>query len=181
MASKIPWGALFLGGVGTAAAVRTFWRPHRAVMRDGQIARCAGDPNCRKSMTIRAIGRPEVYAVASGRIVDVSERGRLVIAAANEPVLLVYSGSGMRPRVGPGKVSIGQQVADAEVLDFGVFALKRDPDGAISTVALEPAAWLSARGGGGRHLVVPQKTMRCGFKLPAPGAAMLLPVSVTTE
>jgi len=72
----------------------------------------------------------------------------------------------------------------------------RASNGAVTFRSIEPASWLASRGltiaakgnvkgalwcTQGRKIVLPQKVAACGTRLPTPGAALLLPVSVTME
>jgi hypothetical protein len=156
---RMPWGAIIWAGVGTALAVRTFYRPARAVVADGYAKACAGRlaGACRQSMLIESFtGAGPVYAPVSGRVLASGQlRGATVvgaqphtilrIAAAHEPVILEYAGA-LRPQVQEGEqVGAGQQIALASELAFGVTELRSDGQ-QVAEVALEPASWLAARG-----------------------------------
>lgn len=194
MAGKVPWGALGLGAIGVAAGVRAFWRPERAIMKDGQVVGCAGASACNPSLRMHSATSTAVFAVSSGSIVEASPT-QIVLASSTEPVLLVYAKAqgGFIVRGRPGKVRVGEHIADVSSVDFSVYEIQREGNGS-RLVALEPAAWLAARGlktsakkresvlwcATGRKLVVPKAVAQCNFELPEPTAAMLLPVSVTT-
>jgi hypothetical protein len=203
MASKVPWGALVWTGIAGALALRTFYQPARAVVANGFASRCPGKTgsDCERGVTLDSfVGVAPVYAVATGRVVDIKGRRNLiavVIAAAHEPVLLGYAGD-VRPQVAIGdEVSIGQQIGVAAQVRFTVTELRRTESGALASVDIEPTSWLAARGlrlsekahraeatgpawcEGGRHLVIPESVGLCNLALPRPTGLMLLPVSAT--
>lgn len=203
--AKVPWGALFFGTVGGAAAFRALYRPARAVVRNGYVTRCAGDGGCDPHMAIQsAEGIAPVYAVTSGRVLEVKELGakaqgarHVRIASSREPVVLCYElGSQSMVHLQPGqKIGMGEEIAKADTVGFGVERYVRKTDGSIEVLHIEPASWLASRGLGvsvkkrkaeqqwceqGRRLVVPERSLQCGLELPEPPRATLLPVSVTT-
>lgn len=191
----LPLAALAWAALATGATVRTFHHPARALVQDGVVHRCAGEPGCDPSMDVKSlIGMAPVYALCSGRVIGQGPNS-LHIASKHEPMILVYE-SLMQHAVGLGKdVGIGQQVGLANMLRFSVFAVVRQPTGQLTLSAVEPAAWLAARGlavsvkshpaakwcEGGRKIVAPAGVPKCGLKLPTPASFMLLPVSVTSE
>jgi hypothetical protein len=217
MAGMFPIGVVLLGAIGAGSAVRAAWRPHRALVRDGFVIRCAGpgavQGACDTGMHIESYrGKAEVYSPVAGRIVRVIPPGAqnpaamaggvIQVAAKGEPVLLSYVGSvahgGIDPQVTVGqKVGAGQVLGMAAGVAFAVRFVQSTGGGAVTTIALEPASWLAARGlrvsakrrAGqarqwcemGRKLQVPQSVGQCGMKLPNPSGFMLLPVSVTME
>lgn len=192
----LPIAALLWAGAGLAAVVRVFHNPHRALVAQGHVVSCSG-VSCEPGMQVQAVGGSmPVLAGASGRVISVSP-GLVQIAAAHEPVILVYeSVQGFVSQVMLGQaVSIGQQIALGETFRFSVFRVQRDPAGALALVALEPASWLAARGLAvsakkistalwceqGRKIQVPHEVAQCGFQLPVPSSFMLLPVSVSSS
>jgi len=209
---RLPWGAIVWSGVGGVLLWRTFYRPSRAVIADGYALRCAGKTGdqCFEAMRLGSFqGAAPVYTPVAGRVLSSGVithayvRGgapetSIRIAAQHEPVVLTYSGS-IQPQVSEGEqVGVGQQIALAQEVDFGVKEL-RHTSGGVEEVPLEPASWLAARGlqlsvkahkadaegpnwcEGGRQLRVPESAALCGLELPPPGGLMLLPVSVTME
>ncbi len=196
---KYPWGAMFWGTVGVAAAVRALYHPFRAVMRDGFPSQCAS-VGCDPSMTIDSFsGDSEIYALASGTVVSVVG-GVIYIALNTEPTLLEYANAGhLVAQVAAGdKVGAGQQIGLASRIKFGVYEIARTAQG-TATIGrpYEPASWLANHGlrvshkhhktsgdvwcAGGRKLVVPQAVANCGIRLPPPNGFALLPVSATME
>jgi len=183
--------------LGALCLLRGVWRPHRAVLREGQITRCAGASSygsCDPSLTLSAPEGTRVYAVAPGRIMA-AEETFLHILAENEPVLLMYSG--IAPTVHEGTyVGRGQAIGttQGELVRFSVSELV-PADNALGYAieALPPSAWLAARGmrpaakrdatslwcDGGRTIEVPPDAMRvCNLKRPEPGKFGLLPIQV---
>lgn len=197
MAGKVPFGAIFFGLLGAGAVVRTFYRPHRAVVRDGYALRCAGGASCDKAVTIESMrGVAPVYAASPG--VAVVAPGMIKIVSSREPVVLTYRFEGSHSvHVAHGqKVGMGQPIAQAGRVGFAVDqALRTGTAGDVKFKPLVPSAWLAARGlrlsskhrrgeqqwcEGGRRLAVPEQALKCGMDLPEPASFMLLPVSVTT-
>ncbi len=198
---KYPWGAMFWGTIGVAAAVRALYHPFRAVMRDGFASKCSGDSGCDPAMVIDSFsGESEIYAPVGGTIVSMTASS-IFLALGSEPTLLEYSADpgGMVTQVQVGeKVGAGQQIGLAKRIRFGVYDIART---AAGTAAIgkpyEPASWLANHGcsvshkkhkvsgavwcAGGRHLVVPQAVANCGIRLPPPNGFALLPVSATME
>lgn len=194
---KYPWGAIFWGTVGAAAAVRALYHPYRAVMRDGFASKCSAE-GCDPTMTIDSFsGQSELYAPAGGTVVSASPTN-IYIALGGEPTLLEYTGS-IVPQVQSGeKVSAGQQIGLSARVKFGVYDIQRSAGGSAAIGRpYEPASWLANHGCrvshvyhkntggvwcvGGRHLTVPQAVANCGMRLPPPNGFALLPVSATME
>jgi len=195
--SKYPWGAMFWGTIGIAAAVRALYHPFRAVMRNGFPSRCASDGSCDPSMTIDSFeGESEIYALGSGTVVAASPAG-IYIALNSEPTLVEYAadpGQLVTQVVTGESVGAGQQIGLAKRVKFAVYMIDQS-----ATVGrpFEPASWLANHGlrvshkthktsgavwcAGGRKLVVPQTVATCGMRLPPPNGFALLPVSATME
>lgn len=202
MGKYMPW---VLGGVGALLAFRTFYRPHRALIAEGFVSRCAGpktDPSnptygyiCDVTMTVvqggpDGGGLDDVFSVVKGDVISVGPYW-VHIQAINEPVVLYYGN--ILPSVEMGeRVGRGQTIGQGEEIHFGVWELY--PQGRI--VALEPASWLASRGlrvastlteGGkwcsdGRKIAVPRDVhSRCPMELPKEAGFALLPVSVKEE
>jgi hypothetical protein len=197
---KYPWGAMFWGTVGVAAAVRALYHPYRAVIRDGFASQCSAE-NCDPTMTIDAFsGMSELYAPVGGVVVSASP-GSIYLVIGSEPTILEYSSdpNSMVVQVQSGEsVGAGQQLGLASRLKFGVYELTRSAAGtAMIGRPYEPASWLANHGcrishkkhhtsgevwcEGGRHLVVPQAVAKCGIRLPPPNGFALLPVSASME
>jgi len=197
---KYPWGAMFWGTVGIAAAVRVLYHPYRAVIRDGFPSKCAAEA-CDPTMVIDSFsGQSELYAPAGGTVVQTTPTS-IFIALAGEPTLLEYTSAAgqMVVQVAQGqKVGAGEQIGLASRLRFGVYDIQRTAAG-TATIGkpYEPASWLANHGctvshkkhktsgsvwcAGGRKLVVPQNVANCGMRLPPPNGFALLPVSATME
>jgi len=197
---KLPWGAMFWGTIGAAAAVRALYHPYRAVIRDGFASKCSA-VGCDPTMMIDSFsGESEIYAPVSGVVVATLPTG-IYIAASGEPTLLEYSSdpSQMVVQVSPGEsVGAGQQIGLARRLKFGVYDIERTASGTAKVGRpYEPAAWLATHGcsishkkhkttgevwcEGSRKLVVPTAVATCGLRLPPPNGFALLPVSATME
>jgi len=191
----LPWGALLVGGLGTAAVVRALYRPKRLVIENAFAQQCAGMTGCDPAVTLQASGGQPVYAMAPGAVAAVSP-GSVAIAASDEAVVLDYTGL-EQIQVGLGeRVMVGQQIGLARQLRFAVYQLERAADGTTRIgKPYEPAAWLAVHGLGlsfgtapghqglwcetGRQLSVPRHVAECGIQLPQPGAWSLMPVSVS--
>jgi murein DD-endopeptidase MepM/ murein hydrolase activator NlpD len=182
------------GALAAVAAVKTLFRPHRALVREGGVAGCPGATGGRCDPALR-VATPEgapVYSVGSGLVVAVGPHF-VHVAARNEPAVLVYEG--VLPDVREGQhVGRGQRIGESGgrvaflVTEFEV-------DGGAHYV--DPASWLAARGQRiaardtgagsswceqGRHIEVPKAAgAACGLHEPARGNFALLPVSVTVE
>jgi hypothetical protein len=192
---KTPWGALFWGAVGTAAAVRALYRPDRALIKDGFVLRCAATSGCDPAMTIQSFeGTQAVFAPMAGVIVSASGISCQIVPNG-EAVLLDFSGSAQFQVTAGDHVGAGQQIGLASAFSFSVYELGRNPDGHAKILgALEPASWLAVHGirvsskshkhtelwcEGGRKIVAPPAVANC-LKLPPPSGYALLPISVTT-
>lgn len=195
---KLPYGAIAWGLVGTAALVRAFWNPERAVVKDGYTSACEGGANCSPYMVIDAAGGSgAVFSGARGKVIRV-QGSSVWIVPNREAVVLEYTGgpnSQVMVREGQ-TVWQGQQIAAMPQVKFAVFRIDRT-SGSFSYTPLSPAAWLASRGlrisakkhsvtaegdnwcEGGRKLQVPQRVGQCGIKLPDPSSVALLPISVT--
>jgi len=140
-------------------------------------------------------GKTTVFALTSGTVA-VSKAG-LVLVSDREPVLVGY-GSGIAALLvtSGSEVGIGTPLAVMRQVELTVTEIVRGASGQIGVRALEPASWLASRGLSiaakgnakgtlwcthGRNIVLPAKVAQCGTKLPAPSAALFLPVSVTME
>ncbi len=185
-------------GVGALAAVRGLFRPHRAVVREGGVAKCSSSDGstCDPADMIATAPGTDVFAVAPGRVVSVGPAG-LQIVASNEPLILVYDG--VEPAVSEGHhVGRGEVVGVARgpVVRFATLTLFRGKGG-VGVRPMPPSAWLAARGlrhavsdtgsGGawceeGRRIRVPATVQRsCEFALPEPAGFMLFPVEIGPE
>jgi hypothetical protein len=200
--ATIPVGAVVLGALGTFAAIRTLYHPHRAVVADGFVLRCVADPGCGKAMVIESYsGKSPVYATVAGRVLTANAT-QIILASKDEPVVVTYDADadrgGLDAAVKRGtEVGLGQQIGSASRVEYSVHAAHREPDGKVVWVPQEPASWLAARGlrvsakrragaaqqwcETGRRVTVPQRVGGCGLRLPAPGSFMLLPVNITME
>lgn len=192
MAAVMPF--VFMG-LGALSLVRGLFRPHRAVLREGSVARCAG-PNqflvCDSTDSIDASAGTSAYATAPAKVVAVGETF-VQLAVMNEPVFLMYEG--IDPVVVEGQhVGRGQEIGKAlGPVAFGVWQLAPSATGPQMQV-VPAAAWLAARGmrhvvkntgpankwcEGGRTIQVPADAkMACGFRQPDPAKFALLPVQI---
>lgn len=192
----VPYGAIALAALGGFGVFRTFYRPHRAVLKDGFALRCPASIGCEPSVTVESYGGAvAMYAVAGGRVLRADNTG-IEIALKYEPVVVRYEGgTNLQVRRGD-TVGAGQQIGYAQRASFSVWQAQRE-GGNVRWIPIEPSSWLAARGmqltarkrsggatqwcEGGRRVSVPQKVGQCGIKLPTPGSFMLLPVSVSME
>lgn len=188
----IGFGTILWGAAATYSAVRAAWRPHRAVTEKGAVAACEGRNRygvCDPSIRIAAARGSDVLGTAPGRVVAMGPTF-VHVAAANEPVILMYDG--IEPLVKQGaKVSSGQTIGRSRgEVAFGVWRV--GAEGRLTP--LPPSAWLASRGfnviaggapgtkwcEGGRDISVPETAGRtCRFKQPEPGRFALLPVRVS--
>ena len=190
------WGAAIWTAIGAGLAFRALYHPHRAVVERGFATRCSGDGGCNSPMVIQPEGgTTTVFALTSGTVA-VSKTG-LVLVSDREPVMIGYGpGIGQLLVQSGASVGIGTPLAVMRQVELTVTEIIRSASGAISARPLEPASWLASSGlkiaakgnaqgtlwcTHGRKIVLPAKVAQCGTRLPAPSAALLLPVSVTME
>jgi hypothetical protein len=184
-----------LGGIAALSLVKSVFRPHRAVVREGAVANCPG-PNpynvCDPTLPIDTPQGAAVYSTATGRIVAVGA-DFVHVATRNEPVVLYYDG--ISPTVSEDQyVGRGQKIGESTGrVGFGVQQFT--PGGDV--VNIDPSSWLAARGnriagkytGAGtqwceqeRHVSVPRSSgAPCQFYEPDKAAFALLPVTVEVE
>lgn len=190
------WGAAIWSTLGAALAFRALYHPHRAVVERGFVGSCPGDSGCSPALGIRPEGGTTiVYAVTSGTVV-IGGSG-LTVVSDREPVMVSYGPAVGQLLVASGAhVGVGAPIAVMREVAFSVTEIARSDAGAVTFRQLEPSSWLASRGmriaakgdakgtlwcTQGRKIVLPQAVTRCGMRLPAPSAALLLPVSVTME
>lgn len=190
------WGAAIWTAIGAGLAFRALYHPHRAVVERGFASQCTGDGGCNSPMMIQPEGgTTTVFALTSGTVA-VSKAG-LALVSDREPVMIGYGpGIGQLLVTSGAAVGIGTPLAVMRQVALTVTEIIRSPSGQITVRPLEPASWLASRGLSiaakgnakgtlwctrGRNIVLPAKVAQCGTKLPAPSAALLLPVSVTME
>lgn len=189
-------GAILWSGLGAAAIFRGFFRPHRAVVKEGSVRRCAGDNNgfgiCDPADVIETEPGEPVFATGPGVVAEVGAYF-VNIVVENDAVVLMYSG--IEPTVEPGQnVGTGQKIGTSDgVVSFAVTQFK--PSGQVEYVP--PSAWLAVRGQrlvvnntgseepyctGGREIVVPDANQRnCNLHAPRRAGFGLLPVSVEIQ
>lgn len=184
-----------LGGLGAFAVVRGVFRPTRAVVKKGTVARCAGSNQfrtCDPTLTITAPEGASVHSTVSGKVVVAGETF-VQIMGGNETVILMYQG--LAPTVVEGQhVGRGQKLGVAQgPVHFGVWQLRRT-NGGVTLDTLDPSSWLAARGmrvvqtnigpgnlwcEAGRHIKVPASVKRtCDLSQVDRASFALLPVSV---
>jgi hypothetical protein len=190
------WAAAIWTAIGAGFAFRALYHPHRAVVDRGFVGSCPGGSTCAPSLGVQPEGgSTTVYALTSGTVV-VTRQG-LTLVSDREPAVVSYGAAIGELLVASGSaVGIGTPLAVMRAVSLTVTEIVRDASGAVSFRPLEPAAWLASRGLSvsahgnpkgtlwctqGRSIVLPQTVTRCGLRLPAPSAALLLPVSVTME
>lgn len=195
---RVPLGAITWGVIGTAALVRAFWNPERAIIKDGFAKTCEGSNCSAYLVTESSGGANKVFAAARGRVVKVTPNSVWIIPNREAVVLEYVVGGSAQIMVREGQtVWQGQVIASAQTVSFAVWRIDRSPTGAVSYTALSPSAWLASRGlrisakhhkvsaegsnwcEGGRKLQVPETVGTCGIRLPEPSAVALLPISVT--
>lgn len=190
---SIPWSALIAGGLGTAALVRAFYRPIRAIIADGYVGACPLSSGCSPKMVIAAYtGAQPVYAVASGNVVSVAG-DTIAFVPDREAVVIVYEGL-TQISASPGQhLAAGTVLGLSSKVTFSVVLL--DHANPSMDTHYEPASWLAVRGirisekdrrgstpqwcEGGRTIAVPQAASKCNLVLPEPSAFSLLPVRIT--
>lgn len=193
--SKLPWSALIAASLGTLSAVRAFYRPNRALTKEGYVRLCAADNACDPAMTLDAAGG-SVYCPLAGTVLSAGT-GWVVIKPDVDDVVLSYAWT---PSAAPSQqlvasgahVGAGQQIAVGGVFRFSVRQVVRGPSGTSIGAPFEPASWLAVRGlrismksrapslwcETGRNLTVPQGVAKCEIELPSPSPLSLLPVTV---
>ena len=197
--SRVPWGALFAGGLGVAAVVRALYHPKRVVLDGATALHCAGEADCDPAMTLRSSsGGGPVYAMAPGVVVAVGPDS-VAIAASDEAVVLDYTSLYQVQVVAGQRVGLGQQIGLGKTVRFAVYDAQSTPDGKRRDSGssplgkpYEPASWLAVHGlrasgrtvqpqwcEEARRLSVPQQVAKCGMQLPVPSAWALLPVRVS--
>ena len=184
-----------LGAIAALSLVKSVFRPHRAVVREGGVSKCPG-PNqynvCDPTLPITTPQGAGVYSTATGRVVAVGA-DFVHIATRNEPVVLYYDG--ISPTIGEGQhVGRGQKIGDSlGRVNFGVQEFA--PGGEIRNI--DPSSWLAARGNRiagkytgpetqwceePRHVSVPRSAGAPGqFYEPDKAMFALLPVTVEVE
>jgi hypothetical protein len=199
--SKHPYGAIFWGVVGAAAAFRALYHPWRTLVKDGFPSHCAGENGCDPAMTITSFaGLTEIYSPVRAQVA-IAKTGTILLIPDDEAVVLELRGADTTTflqQVHSGDhVGAGQQIGLSSQFTFAVWQLLRNAQGqAVMGKAIEPASWLATHGAkisakyhsstgatwcaNGRKLVVPQTiASQCGMVLPPPSGYALLPVSVT--
>lgn len=189
-------GAVVWGALGIGCVVRGFFRPVRAVVKEGEVRRCAGDPTayggCDPTDVILTIEGDPVYSTASAKVVEVGPY-YVHLLVQNEPVILMYSG--IEPSVEVGQhVGVGQKIGKSEgEISFSVTQYKEG----MRAESVPPSAWLAVRGLSliknnvgsespycvqGRDIVVPAEAQkRCNLRSPSKAGFALLPVTVELE
>jgi len=195
MARRVPWNALIAATLGTVAAVRALYRPHRTLTLEGYVRSCAADSACDPAMTIDAAGAA-VLAPMAAAVVSAGPTW-VVLKPDLDDVLLSYAwapeASATQLIPSGTHVAAGQTIAIGGLFRFSVRQLARTSGGTAVGAPYEPAAWLAVRGlkvsakardqalwcEGGRSLTVPQGVAKCNIELPAPSPLSLLPVTVS--
>jgi len=186
-----------LGGLAAVFAVKTLFRPHRAVVREGSVAACPGDNSyrvCDPTLRVTAPEGTNVFSTGPGRVMAVGP-DFVHIALRAEPTILYYDG--IAPDVREGQyVGRGQVIGVSRGrVSFGVQQFASS--GVVSNV--DPSSWLAARGhriaarytgsgsewcaaAQGRHVTVPRSAgAACNLQEPDSADFALLPVSVEIE
>jgi hypothetical protein len=193
--SIVPWVYM---GLGAACLVRGLFRPHRAVVKRGEIASCPG-PNqfgtCDPFLTLAATPGEKVFSVAPGRIVAAGETF-VHLLATNDTAVIMYEG--IVPEVDERQyIGRGQKIGivdEGGEVRFSVTQLVPAEGGGIIAQTVPPSAWLAVRGfrvfvkdegsgdlwceGGRRIDVPPEVKSACDMKRPIGGKFGLLPVEV---
>jgi len=185
-----------LGAIAGVAIVKTFFRPFRAVVKEGAVEACPGsykDRPCDPSLVIATPQGSPVYSTVSGRVAAVGDKFVLV-ASLSEPVVVMVDGVVPEELEEGQYVGRGQKIAESSGrVYFGVTEFLSGG----GSVAIDPASWLASRGQkiahkntnpgslwceGGRHIEVPQAPGRgCDLHEPQKGGFALLPVSVSID
>jgi len=189
-------GAVVWGALGVGCVVRGFFRPTRAVVKEGEVRRCAGEPTayggCDPTDVILTEPGVPVFATAPAEVVEVGDY-YVHLVAQNDAVILMYSG--ITPTVEVGQhVGTGQKIgtSDGEV----AFSVTQYKPG-MKSENVPPSAWLAVRGLSlvkknvgsedpycvqGRDIVVPGGAQQqCSLKSPGKAGFALLPVTVELE
>jgi hypothetical protein len=185
-----------LGAIAGVAIVKTFFRPWRAVVKEGSVAACPGDGKSRICDPTLAIDTPQgspVYSTVGGRVVAVGD-DFVLVSSLYEPVVLMMSGIEPDSLVEGQYVGRGQRVGvSSGRVYFGVTEFLPGHEAA----SIDPSSWLASRGQriaykntsegsswceGGRHIEVPLAAGRgCDLHEPDKGGFALLPVSVSVD
>jgi hypothetical protein len=196
MISSMSTAPYVLGAIAGVAIVKTFFRPRRAVVKEGQVEACPGSPKDRPCDPSLAISTPQgspVYSTVSGRVAAVGDKFVLV-ASGSEPVVVMVDGVVPEPLEEGQYVGRGQKIGESMgVVYFGVTEFLSGG----GSVAVDPASWLASRGQriahkntdpgsswceGGRHIEVPGSAGRgCDLHEPDKGGFALLPVTVSVD
>ena len=187
MIGVVAWGAL-----GALCVFRGFYHPHRAVVKNGAVKKCAG-PNsfgiCDPTDQIEtAVGEP-VYA-AGPEVVEVGSY-YVHLVVQNEPVILMYEG--LLPTVEVGQhVGAGQKIGESDGRVY--FSVTQYRQNRVAQF-VPPSAWLAVRGfklvcnntgdqnaycAQGRDIVVPDEQV-CSMKSPEKAGFALLPVTIELQ
>jgi hypothetical protein len=183
--------------------VRGLFRPHRAIIQEGKVQRCAG-PNgygtCDPADTLHSRVGEGVYSAAPAEVVAVGQTF-VNLLVTNDNVILMYDG--IAPDVVEGQhVGKGQRIGvvdEGNVVRFSVTLLEPSATSPLGYAArvVPPSGWLAARGirhfvrdvgdgtqycEGGRHITVPSgANAACNMVRPDPGRFGLMPVHVDLE
>ncbi len=185
-----------LGAIAGVAIVKTFFRPFRAVVKEGSVGACPGTSGrgvCDPSLRIDTPQGSPVYSTVSGRVVAAGSHFVLV-ASLYEPVVVMMDGISPEPLSDGQYVGRGQKIGESSGHVY--FSVTEFLPGG-GAVAVDPASWLASRGHkiahknpspgsswceGGRHIEVPVAAGRgCDLHEPDRGGFALLPVSVTVD
>jgi len=174
---------------------RGLFHPHRAVVREGALRRCAGSNSfgvCDPSLQIVTLEGVSVYSTAPGKVVDIGD-DYVHVLVKNENVILMYSG--VYPTVRKGQhVSPGQTIGESSGEIFFSVTQFKSQNGQTVAQYVTPSGWLALRGAkpvvkntgdpslwcaGGREIAVPSSAKsKCDLKTPDKASFALLPVSV---
>lgn len=191
----VPWVYM---GLGTLFLVRGLFRPHRAVVKRGEIESCPGANQfggCDPFLSLAATPGEKVFSVGPGGIVAVGENF-IHLLTTNDTAVVMYEG--IVPEVVEGQyVGRGQKVGIVDedgLVRFSVTQLVPADDGGVIAETVPPSAWLAVRGfrvfarggdmgaewcGGGRRIDVPPGAKRaCNMRRPYGGKFGLLPIEV---